>query len=264
MPGASPASRGLPRAISPQRRPSTMIGAPMADRMLPLRAVAVTALESSAAYRSIRAGRPVSNTSVVTFWPPRGMRVPRPCGSPVRLHEPTATVPSWSYRATDVDSAGKRRPTSSATAANTAAGGVPRATSVATRRRAACSSATRRSSTRACALAIAVATSSVNPASRCSVPAGSPSSWTDPTVITPHSRPPTLIGAPAEERAPDPRATAVAAAASSARRSTRAGALRSNTRVATLRPPRPTRCPTQAASPTLRQPPTNSIASPEL
>ncbi len=44
-----------------------MIGAPMADRMPPRRAMAVTTLESSAAYRSIRAGLPVWNTSVVTF-----------------------------------------------------------------------------------------------------------------------------------------------------------------------------------------------------
>ena len=49
----------------------------------------------------------------------------------------------------------------------------PRATSVATRRSAACSSAKPRSSVRACALAIAVAASPVNPTSRASVSAGS-------------------------------------------------------------------------------------------
>ena len=53
-------------------------------------------------------------------------------------------------------------PTSAVTAAKTSSGGTPRATSVATRRSAACSSANPRNSTRACALAIAVATSSVS------------------------------------------------------------------------------------------------------
>jgi len=39
----------------------------MADRVPSRRAAAVTVLESPATYRSIRAGRPVSNTSVVTL-----------------------------------------------------------------------------------------------------------------------------------------------------------------------------------------------------
>ena len=202
---------------------------------------------------------------MITFCPPRLVRVPteKDMGTSVLLQAPsTVTRLPGSYLATAARSVASSRPASSATAPNTSSGGVPLATSVATRRSAACSSASARNSSRAWALPIAVETSSVNPASWCSIPAGSPSSRTDATVITPHSRPSTLIGAPADERAPDPRASPVTAAASSARWSTRAGPPRSNTRVNTLRPPRPTRCPTHSASPALLQPPTNSIAWP--
>ena len=125
-------------------------------------------------------------------------------------------TPWASYRITPTASAANSGPTSSATAWKTAAGGAASATSSATRRSAACSSATARSSSRAWVFAIAVATRSVKSASRYSIPLGSPSGCSDPTVITPHSRPSTLIGAPAAERA-QWRATAVAGAASSAR-----------------------------------------------
>jgi len=130
------------------------------------------------------------------------MRLPRAYGSPARLQEPTATVPSGSYRATIVDSAAKRRPTSSATVANTAVGGAPCATSVATRRRAACSSATRRSSARDSAFAIAAATSSVKAGIRSSAARGSGSGPARAAITTPHSRPSTRIGLPLPTRTP--------------------------------------------------------------
>ena len=114
-------------------------------------------------------------------------------------------VPSGSYRIMPAWSAPSSRPTSSVTAANTSSGGAARATSVATRRSAACSSAKPRSSTRAWALAIAVATSSVNPASRASVSAGSDCSRADARLMTPHSRPSTLIGTPIAEHGCPPR-----------------------------------------------------------
>ena len=124
------------------------------------------------------------------------------------LQAPTDTcASSGSHRLRIVKSTSSSRPTSSATTANTASGDTPPATSVATRRSAACSSAWLRSSTRACALAIAVPTSSVNPASRASVPAGSCSSQVDIALMSPHSRPSTLIGAPTDERMPRSRAT---------------------------------------------------------
>ena len=58
------------------------------------------------------------------------------------------------------------------------------------------------SAARASALAMAVATSSVNPASRASVSAGSGSSLAETAVMTPHSRPSTLTGAPTVARMP--------------------------------------------------------------
>ena len=127
--------------------------------------------------------------------------------APVLDHAPTTVAaPSGSYRLMVVKSAASSRPASSVTAANTSSGGAARATSVATRRSAACSSAKPRSSTRACALAIEVATSSVNPASRASVSDGSGCSCPDATAMTPHSRPSTLIGTPTAERSLQPRA----------------------------------------------------------
>jgi hypothetical protein len=57
------------------------------------------------------------------------------------------------------------------------------------------------------ALAIAVATSSVNPASRASVPAGSGCWCEDAAITKPHSRSSTLIGTPTIERMPCLRAT---------------------------------------------------------
>jgi hypothetical protein len=135
----------------------------------------------------------------------------------VLVHAPRRTTVaslSPSYRLRNVNSTERSCPTSAVTAANTLSGGAARATTVATRRSAACSSAWPRSSTRAWTLAIAVATSSVKPASRASVSAGSGSSRRDPTTITPHSRPSTLIGAPTPERRPAPSADAGAGPAS--------------------------------------------------
>ena len=125
-------------------------------------------------------------------------------------------MPSGSYRLMPVTSAASTRPASAATAANTSSGGAPRATSVATRRSAACSSANPRSSTCAWALAIAVAASSVNPASRTSVSAGSGRSRVDARLIRPHSRPSTLIGTPIAARMPNSRANSATAPETSA------------------------------------------------
>ena len=96
----------------------------------------------------------------------------------------------------------KSRSTSFATAANTSSGGAPCATSVATRRSAACSSASRASPARVSAFATAVATRSVNWASRGSVSAGIGSSRLQPAAITPQRRPSTVIGVPIAERTP--------------------------------------------------------------
>ena len=117
------------------------------------------------------------------------------------VHAPTiVAASSASYRLRSVTSEDSSRATSAVTASNTSSGGAARATSVATRRSAACSSAWLRSSMRACALAIAVATSSVKAASRSSVFAGIGRSCPDATAMTPHNRPSTLIGTPTAER----------------------------------------------------------------
>jgi hypothetical protein len=50
------------------------------------------------------------------------------------------------------------------------------------------------------AFAIAVATSSVKSASRYSVSGGAGLSWTEPTAMTPHSSPSTMIGTPTADR----------------------------------------------------------------
>ena len=167
--------------MTPHSRPSTLIGTPTAERAPQPRAMSAKAPEASPK-SSIRAGLPVWNTSVVMFRPPMRNRSPIADGHgmPALVHTPTiAAVPSVSYRLTLVKSAATTRPNSSATAANTFPGGAASATSVATRRSATCSSAWRRRSTRACALAIAVPTSSVKPASRASASAGSRSPRVD-------------------------------------------------------------------------------------
>ena len=116
-------------------------------------------------------------------------------------------MPSGSNRSRTLRSAESSRPASAVTASKTSSGDAARATRVATRRSAACSSANPRSSTRACALAIAVATSWVNPDSRASVSVGSDlSGAADPTVTTPHSRPSTVMGTATAERKPHSRA----------------------------------------------------------
>ena len=133
-------SRELATCSEPQRRPPTFMGAPTADRIANLRAMAVAALVSSAAYASIRAGRPVSYTSVVTLCPPRVVFSPGMTGWPVPVQEPTERddvvrlVPDHAG-CVDIEQLGPapwrspRRPLPAAR---------PRATSVATRRSAAC------------------------------------------------------------------------------------------------------------------------------
>ena len=113
-------------------------------------------------------------------------------------------------------------PTSSATAANTSSDAAPRATSVATRRNAACSSASRAREARLSAFAIAVATSSVNEASRASVSAGSSCSRVEPAAITPHRPPSTMIGVATAEWTPICRAVIPTGPETSATLSTRA------------------------------------------
>ena len=199
--------------MTPHSRLSTVIGAPTTEPNPRSRAKSAGWPEASATW-SMRAGRPVSNTSDTTFRPPRRTRVPTGKGMalPVLAHPPmAAAMPSGSYRLMPVTSAASTRPASAATAAKTSSGGAARATSVATRRSAACSSANSRSSTRAWALAIAAAASSVNPASRTSVSAGSGCSRVDARLIAPHSRPSTLIGAATAVRMPNSRATSAAA-----------------------------------------------------
>jgi hypothetical protein len=193
--------------MTPHSRPSTLIGTPTTERALQPRAMSAVGPEASAK-SSIRADRPVSHTCEITFRPPSGVRVPTGKGTavPGLVHAPTAVcVPSASYRVMIATSGESTRPTSAVTVANTSSGAVARATRVAIRRSAACSSAKPRSSTRVCALAIAVPTSWVKPASRPSVSAGSDSAPVDATVITPHIRPSMLIGAPTAERSPQPR-----------------------------------------------------------
>ena len=89
-----------------------------------------------------------------------------------------------------------------------------------------------RESARAWAFAIAVATSSVNPARRSSVPGGGGSSPVDTTAMRPHSSPSTVIGTPTAERMPISRAAPPAS--SSVYRSTRAGRLVSRTVAVTV------------------------------
>jgi hypothetical protein len=62
----------------------------------------------------------------------------------------------------------------------------------------------REAATSACdsALAIAVATSSVKPASRFSVSDASSSLWVNATTMEPHTRPSTLTGTPTDVRSP--------------------------------------------------------------
>ncbi|TML91485.1 MAG: hypothetical protein E6G08_00265 [Actinobacteria bacterium] len=61
--------------MTPHTRPSTTIGVPTADRYRASRAAMPTGPEASAK-SSIRAGRRVSNTIVVTFFPSGIHRVP--------------------------------------------------------------------------------------------------------------------------------------------------------------------------------------------
>ena len=66
----------LPAIIAPHGRPSVTIGVPTAARTL--RAAARSAIGPLAApYSSMRAARPVRNTSDVTLRPPSASRVPR-------------------------------------------------------------------------------------------------------------------------------------------------------------------------------------------
>ena len=95
---------------------------------------------------------------------------------------------------------------SSATAANTASGRDSRATSVATRRSAAWASASRLSASRLSALATALPTSSANSIRRGSISRASGSPH-EHAATMPQTRPSTMIGAPADERAPSRRSS---------------------------------------------------------
>ena len=162
---------------------------------------------SEVASSSNRAARPVARTPAAAAGGSGRQCVPRRSG-PLQPRPPIIVpVPSGSNRAITLNWAPVTVATSSATAANTTSGETPSATSVATRRRAACSSAIRRSSERASAFAIAVATSSVNLPICDSVSGGKGSSLFFEAAITPHSRPATTIGQPTDERMPSSRAS---------------------------------------------------------
>ena len=65
----------------------------------------------------MRAGRPVSATSVLKFRPPRGVRTPTPTSSVVVPKRATYVIaPPGSYRARAVSSVPSTRPTSRVTA----------------------------------------------------------------------------------------------------------------------------------------------------
>ena len=114
------------------------------------------------------------------------------------------------------ESTGSSRAASSVTAASTCFGAAPCATRVATRRNAACSSASRARAARLSALAIAVATSSVNEARRASVSGGRGCSRLVAAAIRPHRCPSTMIGVPTDERILASRAAAESGLAASA------------------------------------------------
>ena len=118
----------------------------------------------------------------------------------------SVAVPSGSYRIIRAVPPPKYRNASLVAAANTASGGSPRATRMASRRSAAWVSASPRSSCPAWALAIAVATSSVNEVRRASVSRGSGCLSTVHAIMAPHRRPWTMTGAPAAARKPASRA----------------------------------------------------------
>ena len=202
---SAPAGNGSDRCVAtsmtPQRRPSTAIGAPIADLQPCRRAISAASPEASS-YSSIRAGFPVSATIVKTLRPPTTERVPTGTPPGDALQFPIAVrAPSPSYRPTTVMSVSNNLPTAIATASKTSVEGASRATSVATCLRAACSSASSVSSSRLSAFAIAVAISSVNAARRASVWGGSGSSLCcRPTATMPHTLPSTTIGAPTADR----------------------------------------------------------------
>src|SRR6266511_2777107 len=208
--GGSGSSATEAVAITPQSRPSTMIGQPTADRYPTGRARSPRGpltLEKS----SIRAAAPVRNTRAVTFSPSGTQRRPIGSATSTSLHAATVvTSPSGSYRPIAAVLTGSSRATSSTSAPNSSPVGAPCATRVATRRSAACSSASRRTSARASAFATAVPISSVNRPRRDSVSGGRGSSCVEPAVITPHSLPSTRTGAPSTARAPDHDRAAVA------------------------------------------------------
>src|SRR5215207_6936469 len=111
--------------MTPHRRPPTPIGAPTAMRMRHGRKTSLAGPEASA--WDVRAGRPVSDTSVCTFRPPSANPLPTGVGgaAPVLVHAPTiVAVPAESYRLITVTSAASTRPTSAVTAANTSSAGA--------------------------------------------------------------------------------------------------------------------------------------------
>ncbi len=201
---------------------------------------------------------------MLTFRPPSSDRRPTSFWSSARLQPPTtSTTWSASYRATIAKSAsGSTWPTSSATAANTVPGAAPSATSIATRRRPACSSAIARNSTRACALAIAVPTSSANADIRCSSSGRSRSGRVVAAITTPHSRPPTTTGLPVPARMPTLRRYSATDPGGPASRAARAGRPVRRTAVATPSPATFSRVPLGAGFPVpFQQPSTVAVPS---
>jgi hypothetical protein len=203
-----------------------------------------------------RAVWPVRNTSVVALCPPSGHWLPTESGdaAPLLVHTPsTVTESPGSYRIESAASAPSSRPASAATAAKTSCGAAAWATSVATRRSAACSSATRASAAWLSALAIAVATSSVNEARRASASAGSGSSRVEPAPIVPHVRPSTTTGVAITERTPILRARSASEPVAPTWLSALTGPPVSNAAVAMFFPSRVHRLPTGMKSTPLPQ-----------
>jgi hypothetical protein len=128
-----------PAAITPQTRPSTMIGVPTAERTPPSRTATSIAPEASTEV-SIRAGRQVRTTSEQRLLPSSFHRLPTGKTAAELPHAATkVTSPLGSQRLMSAQSTPSSRPTSCVIAAKTSSGAAPHATTVATRRNAACS-----------------------------------------------------------------------------------------------------------------------------
>ena len=81
--------------MTPQTPPSTVMGTPTVART-PIARTASAAAPDVVEKSSIRAGRPVSNTRVVTFRPPSAVRAGGAGSGSVTLHPTMVTTPSGS------------------------------------------------------------------------------------------------------------------------------------------------------------------------